>query len=79
MGDDSEWMKLPIDQKCEHKVSGPGYFYILAHPKSPDGVRRPAFVVVELNCQQFLTLIVAFIDECMQSTELNSSYVFMDV
>lgn len=20
MGDDSEWMKLPIDQKCEHKV-----------------------------------------------------------
>lgn len=21
MGDDSEWMKLPIDQKCEHKVS----------------------------------------------------------
>lgn len=21
MGDESEWMKLPIDQKCEHKVS----------------------------------------------------------
>lgn len=21
MGDDSEWMKLPIDQKCEHKVT----------------------------------------------------------
>lgn len=21
MGDDSEWMKLPIDQKCEHKVN----------------------------------------------------------
>lgn len=21
MGDDSEWMKLPVDQKCEHKVS----------------------------------------------------------
>lgn len=20
MGDDSEWMKLPTDQKCEHKV-----------------------------------------------------------
>lgn len=20
MGDDNEWMKLPIDQKCEHKV-----------------------------------------------------------
>lgn len=20
MGDDSEWMKLPADQKCEHKV-----------------------------------------------------------
>lgn len=21
MGDDSEWMKLPIDQRCEHKVN----------------------------------------------------------
>lgn len=21
MGDDSEWMKLPVDQKCEHKVA----------------------------------------------------------
>ena len=21
MGDDSEWMKLPVDQKCEHKVN----------------------------------------------------------
>lgn len=21
MGDDSEWMKLPVDQKCEHKVT----------------------------------------------------------
>lgn len=20
MGDDSEWIKLPVDQKCEHKV-----------------------------------------------------------
>ncbi len=66
MGDDSEWMKLPIDQKCEHKVSDPSYFYILTYPKFPEGVR--AFVVVELNCQRFgsLTLIVVFRDECMQ-------------
>ena len=21
MEDDSEWMKLPVDQKCEHKVN----------------------------------------------------------
>ena len=21
MGDDSEWMKLPVNQKCEHKVT----------------------------------------------------------
>jgi len=48
MGDDSEWMKLPIDQKCEHKVSDPGNFYFLAHQKSPDSVGRPAS-----NCQQF--------------------------
>lgn len=25
MGDDSEWMKLPIDQKCEHKVGNLGF------------------------------------------------------
>lgn len=25
MGDDSEWMKLPIDQKCEHKVGDHGF------------------------------------------------------
>lgn len=34
MGDDSEWMKLPIDQKCEHKVGhllfGFGLLYISA-------------------------------------------------
>lgn len=32
MGDDSEWMKLPIDQKCEHKVGnlvfGFGLLYV---------------------------------------------------
>lgn len=29
MGDDSEWMKLPIDQKCEHKVTDCPQTYFL--------------------------------------------------
>lgn len=28
MGDDSEWMKLPVDQKCEHKVTAGSLVFV---------------------------------------------------
>lgn len=34
MGDDSEWMKLPIDQKCEHKVGSLVFGFCLLHISS---------------------------------------------
>lgn len=37
MGDNSEWLKLPIDQKCEHKVnSTPDVSLSLCYPISHD-------------------------------------------
>ena len=42
MGDDSEWMKLPVDQKCEHKVR---LFW------------NSNFTVVGLFCQQLYCIV----------------------
>jgi hypothetical protein len=53
MGDDSEWMKLPIDQKCEHKVITP---YTHTHYKA-----NLTFLSVESLLDAFQQLWFCFI------------------